>query len=145
MNTEKTERLKRIRGLEEQRLVTKTGELKALQHTLHEQQTQLARFEKLRDENLNAATTNVVEINELEQIRVWCERAEKTIQNYKLEIQQTETKRDKALSQIVQIRATIKGWDILVEKLQAEDEAERVREGTIDADDDFLRKLNRRA
>lgn len=144
LNKQRTKRVRRILVLEEKKLNASTTELQIIQYELRQQQNDLERLETIFQNTIEDLSKTQSSLSNLCQAGTWSERARKSIKQTQTKLAETIQQRDKLLNRVTEQRATVKGWTLLVEKLELEAAQKNKQESIINADDDFLRKRYRR-
>lgn len=147
MSKSRTNRLKRIRSIEEQKLGVVTVELKKVNQTLDRCRELFSRLQAQFEASLSNSF-DADSISELNQFGAWTTVAQSTFAGLKDEIKEVESEQRELLAQVARQRATVKGWNILIEKLESEQSAAMERDSLYTADDRFLSRnqvMNRRA
>ena len=137
MNNTRSVRLTRIKNLDEKRLDAVTGELKKLNQTLGQRKL-------IRDQlqqRLHASLTQVTDTTTVamkNQTVTWATHAQATLATLNDHLRSLNVKRTELLEAVRQQRAKVKGWELLLEKIAAEQLVEAEKQAMYIADDRFL-------
>ena len=138
MNKSKINRLKRIHQLEKKKLDSLVGELKGTQALLRQQQQHFDHARRKLDE-VFTVFANQPTISQLQQASRLTAQIQSIIQNVQSDMDATNEKLQQQMNQVIDQRASVKGWEKLIDKKQQEAEAVVASQAMIEADDGFLR------
>ena len=142
MNSTRSTRLKRLLSFEEKQLLATKRELQKVQAELRRQTEEMKNMQD-RFEN-TIAKIDQTSLEQLRQSGPWSERMQDSIAHKKAEIAQKSIVRDELINRVIEQRASVKGWELLIEKLATEEAEAFERDERIAADDHHLQKQNRR-
>jgi len=143
MNATRTKRLKRILAIEQKKLEATKGELKRIQFSLQQLREKINAMKDHIEKTI--AKVDQTSIDQLRQTTPWSILVQDSVAQSETRFKKLERQRDELQARAVAQRSAVRGWQLLVEKLDAEDAQIVAREALIAADDNFLRKQDRRA
>jgi flagellar biosynthesis chaperone FliJ len=132
---QKLTRVKRLRDLEQSKLNLLAVELSEIQSQLVKQRQAIA---TLQTQMNNLSVGGVNAIADLYQTKIWCEHLQTQVTALDQEIDAAAAKRDQLILSVVDQRATVRGWESLLEQLSDKLSEETEKLGSLQADDRFL-------
>ena len=120
-STQKLERIQRLRGLEENKMQSLAVELTAAQAELHSRQEEL----RIVTQQINSSTLpeHCHDVQSHRQSLVWIDHLEKRRETLSQLIADKEQERDSILSQIIQQKVKVSGWENLTERMLDQQDA----------------------
>ncbi len=129
-------RLQRLRTLEQSKLNSLAIELAAIESVLTDKSKQLS---ELHSQIEDASTLNNEPAIALHaQSLIWIRHLVSCRDILQTEIRETESKRDKMLAETIQQKAKVRGWESLIDRLNAELAGQLQNRESLLADERFL-------
>ena len=141
MNRKKIKRVKRLHSLESKKLNLTKTELQKVQNRLFENARQLAFLNQQLESEMNAPVSSETTIADLQHRNFRSELVERSIEStesHKLEI---ESHQNQLLHRIMQQKATLTGWEKLIQKMEQEDAHELANKEMNEQDDRYLHTI----
>ncbi len=140
MDRSRKKRLRRIESIDQKRLDVAIGKLKKANQTLElrrqlQTSMQLGLNESLKQ--VQNADSVMIKNHAIE----WAAKTQSSLSKLREHLMSLEKIRDELLDDVGEQRAKVKGWEILLEKIESEELASIEKESIYQADDRFLGKL----
>lgn len=141
MDKARKQRFQRIESLDQKRLDAATVELKKLNQKLNHR-VELRRLLKIRLHELLTQQDDLVSLALKNQSVECASRLQSTIEDLDKHLVSLKKTCDEQMDAVRQQQAKVKGWSLLIEKIEAEQLESETKEAMFDADDRVLGKLS---
>lgn len=130
-------RIRRLRDIDDARLDQFAVELSSIQQRMDQWSDQLSDVQLEIDHSLSQPDAGIAIRN---QSAVWTDYLHQVSIYLADTIRQAAVERDQIHDRMIQQRAKVRGWDLLLDRLQGEVQAATAYEEHLEADDRFLSK-----
>ena len=128
-------RIRRLREIDDVKLDQLAGELNAIDQQIHQWSEQLSGVDREIDDSLRIAGEAVVTRS---QSGVWTDHLHQISVHLSESIERGSVEREKVHGAMIDQRAKVRGWELLLERLEEEVELADQQIQILEADDRFL-------
>ncbi|MEL6106411.1 MAG: hypothetical protein AAFU85_10255 [Planctomycetota bacterium] len=130
-------RIRRLRAIDDIRLDQLAVELGSIQQRMNKWSDQLSEVHLEIDDSFRQMSPGVVNRN---QSRVWTDHLQQISLHLAASIRRAATEREQVHERMIEQRAKVRGWDLLLDQLQGEMRTASAHQEHLEADDRFLSK-----